>query len=172
MTTNAAVLNLASPLTELPIVPPTVEQLMAEVEALKNKLAQTGGPVVNVPVEMTLEEAQSFVAKFEGKRGRRPAEFYEAMKLIEASTPKPSKEEVKAAKKLARETAKMEAASQLAQKAKLRAAAKALTDADRVGKLVAKADAEVSRAQKRATKLNNKFAELTAKAAELNPVEE
>lgn len=39
-------------------------------------------PQAHAPATMTVEEAQAIVAKFSGKRGRRPAEFYAAQEVL------------------------------------------------------------------------------------------
>jgi cell division septum initiation protein DivIVA len=114
---------------------PTVEQLKAELEALKAKLA---APVVVVAAPpMSIEEAKAFVAKFEGKRGRRPAAFFEAQKIAGTVSPEEAK-----AKKMA---AKAEVKSKAALK-------KLTTAANKAQKVAAKAAASARKVEKRHTK--------------------
>lgn len=63
---------------------PTVVALQAELAALKAKAAAKVAKPAAVAAEdkgMTVAEAVAFMATFEGKKGRRPASFYEAQKI-------------------------------------------------------------------------------------------
>ena len=91
----------------------TVAQLQAELAALKVKAKLSEKPAVAVKgaeaKTMTVGEAKAFVASFEGKKGRRPADFYAAQKIAGVSAEKPPKAVVKqpkAAAKVAKAAAK------------------------------------------------------------------
>jgi hypothetical protein len=62
---------------------PTVVALQAELAALKAKAAAKAVKPAAVSEDkvMTVAEAVAFMATFEGKKGRRPASFYEAKKI-------------------------------------------------------------------------------------------
>lgn len=116
----------------------SVDALKAELEALKAKLAAV---TPAAPVPMTLEEAKVHMAQYEGKRGRRPASFYEAEAIVEAAQPKVDPAIAKAAAKEARALAKAEAkAAEEAKAAKRSRAAleKAVTKAKKASDKVAK----------------------------------
>lgn len=157
----ASVILSSVPMTDLPgsgaIVPPTVEQLMAELAVVKAQLA--AAPAAKPP-KMTLEEATAHVATFEGKRGRRPASFHAAMKIVG---------------KVRAKAAKLEAAAAREQKAAVlkagRKAAKAVEKAQKAADAAAAAELKVQKAQKIATKLNLKMIELTNAATALTTPE-
>jgi CelD/BcsL family acetyltransferase involved in cellulose biosynthesis len=116
----------------------TVDALKAELAALKAKLESV---TPAAPVPMTLEEAKAHMAEFEGKRGRRPASFYEAREIVKAAEPKPDPAVVKAQLKAAKEAAKLEAKAALeAEKTENRRAAleKAYNKAKKASDKVAK----------------------------------
>jgi hypothetical protein len=157
--TEAAVLSMPEP---------TVEQLQAELAALKAKMAEQ--PVV---AAMTLEDAQTLVASFEGKRGRRPADFYVAERIIRKSTSKEDKAAAKAAAKAAKLEAKAAKVTKAEERTRERAIAKAVKASNTAQKLADAAGKAVAAATKRATKLALRAAELAEKAVELaGPVAE
>lgn len=98
---------------------------------------------------MTVEQAKAFVATFEGKKGRRPASFYEAQKIAGipsgAASVKPAKSPAKEAKALAK-------AEKLAAK-ELKAAIKAeKLKAEKLAKSLAKEAKAVAKAATKAEK--------------------
>ena len=139
-TTVAPVVPSVPVVTEVVVNPSTtVEALKAELAALKAKLESV---TPAAPVPMTLEEAKAHMAEFEGKRGRRPASFYEAREIVKAAEPKPDPAVVKAQLKAAKEAAKLEAKAALeAEKTENHRAAlekayiKALKASDKVAKV-------------------------------------
>lgn len=116
---------MAKPEVAVPTVTAEMLSLQAELAALKAKLGPTAvtpapkkvvAPKVAKPaakskktaakaavaladkIPMTVEEAKKFVAKFNGKKGRRPAAFYEAQEIAGLSTETIAPAKVKAAK--------------------------------------------------------------------------
>jgi len=138
--TETPVVPVVPSVTEVTVNPSvTVDALKAELAALKAKLEAVTPPA---PVAMTLEEAKTHMAKYEGKRGRRPASFYEAEAIVEAAQPKVDPAIAKAAAKEAKLAAKLEAKAALeAKEAKAsraaleKACAKAKKASDKVAKV-------------------------------------
>jgi len=84
------------PLTKVAPVDETAQMakdaLLAKEAADAAKPSKKALKVVEPDVPMTTEQAKTLLAKYEGKKGRRPAAFYEAQALLGiASTKKPAK---------------------------------------------------------------------------------